>query len=406
MWQYETPNYQVESSLPSLSLIEQEAARVHPIDKLATQPPRISQQPDISEVSTLPPRPARRATPTKHFRAFLSTIPTIPPPQKRPSISPPTPDKPLPQHAEHEPRFNPLDSLRWWLVRPGRIESLCWIAGTILLFSITSLLFYVTLLSTGVLHTGPTPQAKNMVMLMPCATPLGQDTTGNNCISASASNGLQLIIFNDGPFMTGGGVHVQGQGFQPRGNVTLLHDNNQPCEPGTLQADPHGMFTINMLFNEDWKPGDHHLVINDTVSKRSIVLTFTLLARPTPAPTIAPTATPSPTPLPYKPPLKQPTHPPIIPTQPVQPTPTTLPRPTATPTENSPTSSPTPDASPTSTNNESSVPGGDRTAISTISNVISGATPHQDLYWLVLSGYAISLALLITALLLARFRRR
>src|SRR5262249_12125605 len=33
--------------------------------------------------------------------------------------------------------FNPLDSLRWWLLIPGRLEFLLWFSGTILLMSVT-----------------------------------------------------------------------------------------------------------------------------------------------------------------------------------------------------------------------------------------------------------------------------
>jgi hypothetical protein len=48
--------------------------------------------------------------------------------------------------------LNPLESVRWWLLYPGRIEFLLWSGGTLLLLLITIILIVATMLSLHILN--------------------------------------------------------------------------------------------------------------------------------------------------------------------------------------------------------------------------------------------------------------
>ncbi|MBO0795682.1 MAG: hypothetical protein J2P36_32735, partial [Ktedonobacteraceae bacterium] len=214
-------------------------------------------EPDVSEIATTPParNKAGQSPEAKNARATLSDIPTIPPPRAHRNNTPlhtarnkisatARPPQREQRRTYHRPaRFQPLDSLRWWLIRPGHIESLIWTGAIILLITFTGLIVYITLLSTGApTNISSSPPGIDSTLPAPCDTA----AKSKNCtvVSNSASNGLKLIVFNDRPFMTGGSIHVRGQGFRPRSYITLLHDDNRPCEPGKLRTDEHGQFNV------------------------------------------------------------------------------------------------------------------------------------------------------------------
>ncbi len=100
LWQHESPDYQAESSLSSLSLVVSEIPTVVYPDRSV-----------IGEQDTLPP--------DKHLQNSEGLI------------------------------LHPLDRVRWWLLYPGRIEFILWVGGTLLLLGVTFLLVLVTVLSLG-----------------------------------------------------------------------------------------------------------------------------------------------------------------------------------------------------------------------------------------------------------------
>ena len=51
--------------------------------------------------------------------------------------------------AKHNVPLRPGDKLRWWLIRPGRLEFLIWLLGTILLICVTAVLLLLLLSSLG-----------------------------------------------------------------------------------------------------------------------------------------------------------------------------------------------------------------------------------------------------------------
>lgn len=59
-------------------------------------------------------------------------------------------------------RFRPLDDVRWWLVRPGRIEFLLWLIATLLLLVITAMcMFGLALHIERAAASGPLPPVQH-----------------------------------------------------------------------------------------------------------------------------------------------------------------------------------------------------------------------------------------------------
>lgn len=165
MWQYETAEYVAESSLASLSLVKQCQTLCPPsIDALDTQPSVASIQcrerpspadissHDLADINTVPPSMVQ---PRTQQGMEIADIPTVPPGascQQRPDhLTWSLPrwsyqtDEELFRQAQTQAadnnrrllRFNPFDRLRWWLLYPGRLESLLWSSGAVLLVGLT-----------------------------------------------------------------------------------------------------------------------------------------------------------------------------------------------------------------------------------------------------------------------------
>src|SRR6266702_1312846 len=242
MWQYETPDFEIESSLPTLSLIVD--APTHPEVPMPIAPRttrRLARSDEIDSVQAsnkivdideIETGLARREQPTKQI-VDIDEIDTVPPPielqksslpvpapspslwslresgQAPPfavTVKPPTTPVLSPLSAEdrlaelersrllratnqlekatadvpsswtaggasgsayarriaegtknrqyrHTASFHGLDHVRWWLLHPGRIESLLWFGGTMLLMVVT----FVLLLATAVSLSWVTP---------------------------------------------------------------------------------------------------------------------------------------------------------------------------------------------------------------------------------------------------------
>jgi hypothetical protein len=233
---YESPNYEAASSLPALSLIIAETPTAPPRPELP-RPRKTArleaEQEQIAEIDTLPPAlvaqitPARPATSEKHDRSASERVPARPasgqsrliaqrdrsvqpalagidefdtmPPLNGTSVRPVETARPSrsaktsqtssrlaassrKQSYRHTPPprkgFHPLDSFRWWLLRPGHIEFLLWVTGSLLLFSITFFLLLATTLS--LLMPGTTTSSGNLRNSTISSTATVQSTAGQS----------------------------------------------------------------------------------------------------------------------------------------------------------------------------------------------------------------------------------
>jgi hypothetical protein len=316
MWQHETAEYVAESSLASLSLLTPRRIPRPPfIDVLDTQPSVASiqrrQRPgpadtsarDLADIDTAPPPVAKSRT---QRGMEIADIPTTPPGEhspRRPSLltafearsSFPTDEElfySAQTLAEHDNervlRFNPFDRLRWWLLYPGRLESLLWSGGVVLLVGLTVLLSVMTVLSLAVPHPDQASSTHNdTVQSAMASTFCGTLLTANNnvqrCVIATATSpdGLQISLFSTGPFMVDSTAHLQGHGFGPSGRVIITHDANLPGQPGTVQADQHGDINLVLSLSRiaGWSPGNHTLVVVDAASGHRVMLAFVLCTK-------------------------------------------------------------------------------------------------------------------------------
>jgi hypothetical protein len=280
--------------------------------------------------------------------------------------------------SDQSSRLNPLDEVRWWLVRPGRIEFLLGLMGSLLLIGVTAMLTFsiaVNIASPAVkqaasLHMLP---AGNAVSSTQCSPGGVGGSVACTPVIASSSSNLKVTMLDGERVKIGSTMHLQGQGFSPFGEVDLTHDAHLPCQPGSMLADAQGKFyvAIPLRSGPDWEPGNHQIMVVDVVSRHSIVLNVQLMpgttnttvtATPSPSPVITSardqpesgsgsgsadqvSSAASPTPVSFKP-VHVPTHTPARPT----PVPTVIP-PTPTPTPDI-TPTPTPDITPTPTSQD------------------------------------------------------
>lgn len=207
-WQHESSNYEVASSLSALSLLISETPTAPPrttrrlqhqtewlehIDEIDTLPPTLSSDQVVSvkpskallppdslllrlDDIALPKQPAALSE-VSHpiLLSSIDEIDTLPEPVGVPSkAAQPMRSKTRevavdmaswrasfnstgswhsrffvsrPPLRQPRQRFTLLDRVRWWLVRPGHIEFLLWLFGSILLFGLIFLLLLVTVLS-------------------------------------------------------------------------------------------------------------------------------------------------------------------------------------------------------------------------------------------------------------------
>ncbi|HZR39881.1 MAG TPA: hypothetical protein VFB12_07185 [Ktedonobacteraceae bacterium] len=277
-------------------------------------------------------------------------------------------------------RLNPLDEIRWWLVRPGRIEFLLGLTGSLLLIGVTAMLTFSiavniaspTVKQAASLHVLPAGNAVSSTQCSPGG--IGGSVACTPVIASSSSN-LKVAMLDGERVKIGSTMHLQGQGFSPLGEVDLTHDAHLPCQPGSMLADAQGKFYVAIPLRNslDWEPGSHQIMVVDVVSRHSIVLNVQLLpgttnatitATPSPSPVTTSardqpesgsgsgsadqaSSAASPTPVSFRP-VHVPTHTPVRPTPvPTVSTPTPMPTPTPdiTPT-------PTPDITPTPTSQD------------------------------------------------------
>jgi hypothetical protein len=434
VWQYDSSDYEIESSIAALSLVIPDAlVEEQPslVTDLPTRPelpvdvgaqfiaPATPTESLIAELPTRPDHPGMNAS----LVSVFAEIDTVPPPlilpadQDMPTVH--DPDLPTlalipahvemkllaPPHAvaaldiEHANQdltswtaggaaqsrlaqrlvdrsgqggqrrqrkrsssleLNPLDQVRWWLLKPRSIEFILWLAGTILLVSMSLALLLATCLSFGWLTIGPfgrfSSSSSNNLHPLPTIV---------------TYSGLKLVLVEKGPFLPGQSIHLHGEGFTPGGDIFFTYDRMQRFStPGDMasmaQVDAHGAFTISLVLGTgpQWYPGLHLIEARDLVSGHLAAVKITIFVPtgnlPTGNGTGAPTGTATPVKIPSTPgsgngnmptPGPDPGGQTPVPTTPtptagITPTPTTSPSPTptVTPTPPTPTSTPTPPA--------------------------------------------------------------
>jgi hypothetical protein len=225
--------------------------------------------------------------------------------------------------------LNPIDRLRWWLLRPGHIEFIFWLGGTVILVAVTCVLLFVTAFSFEWITPG---------FISPAST----NTFGTSKISGQhstvvAKSKMVLIRMDKAPILLGQPIQLRGEGFSPFGHIRFMFDGtlqlfDQNGQSTSTQANAHGIFTTSLVLDNNlpWNPGPHSISAQDLTTKHIATLQIILSPAPigksmpnTPVPLYPPNVTPpAVTPIPSVT-ISQPTPVPITPTpHPVTPTPT------------------------------------------------------------------------------------
>jgi hypothetical protein len=463
MWQYETPEYQAESSLSSLSLVVANAPTTPPVHQTECKIDKRDSLPGNMQHNGV--APLNTPLPVDQLDTVLPGAVTVVAPAapmaraadgngrslaavEEGAIASWTTGRgahsPLARRIVSRRRapmsratsslwasvFNPLDRLRWWLLIPGRLEFLLWFSGTILLMSVTCIFLFICLVSAGWLGGGGTAGSSTFSGTQQTVTTRCTVTAGGKpCVTSthtsSAPSVLALNAAFTGPLEAGMSIQLQGRGFSANGPVSLTHDAGFPCQPAMVKADGDGIFQVEIVVGVDasWGPGSHILTAYDTGSKRAITTTITLAPNPigrSATPTAVPVSTstpsgnggfgPQPTPVGLG---QTPTPTAPTPTVGITPTPTrSAPTPSVTPTATpSPApATPTPTAGTKPTATATTGPRGIVTTSQTVAlnGVAASATGPQSSgvwLWLMGVGYGLSLALLSVAGVLYLRRR-
>lgn len=460
MWQYESENYEIGSSVQSLSLVISDSP-TQPGAPVSSRLPNVpiegSNLVTIDEIDTLPPRlnSALLPVPVSPVSNLLQGI------AGEVSLQPASSDlpswtageaarSPYAQRiadrrknagtalvvAQMKPRrnfvLNPLDNLRWWLLRPGRMEFLLWLCGTLLLIGVTCVLLLAAAFSFEWITPGF--QGGTTFTSAPNNKPGVSPTATSGSPSKTAVPSVTLM--DKGLLLPGRFIHLRGQGFSPRGKVTFSYDNNQPLldqsgHPSVVQTDAQGKFTATLLLG-NWGPGKHRIVARDVTTNRSIEWSFVLassssgrgpVATPTPprvpaTPTVVSGGGPTPVPTAVGATPVPPTSTPVKPTPTQVPaTPTAAPSPTVTP-GTTPTASVTTTPAAGSNTPVASPSAGSRSSRSSpLSNALNGTSDSDvtarlaDAFanlgpwaWLVMLGYSMAMVMLGVAGVLHRHK--
>lgn len=298
-------------------------------------------------------------------------------------------------------KFHLLDRLRWWLLRPGHMEFLLWLSGSILLFGITFLLLLATVLSMAL------PGTQNWGNL-PSSTVAGTTTVAANSVSPDVH--MRLVLSGSSRLLPGSEFQLRGQGFLSRCQVTFLLDGHWPLldQEGhaiSVLTDAKGDFTINLWLGSGsaWSVGVHQVLASEVGTNHQTSTTITIASDPAVSSTQI-VSNPAPQPTPVRPVVPTPTPVPPAPTVGSAPTPTPGVTPTIGP---SPTAATTPTApvlkaTPTK---GSGAPGLGNSLNNNDSDTLFGRLAHLNpLVWLILACYLLSMVFLGLAGLLRRRR--
>jgi len=420
VWQYESTDYEVESSIPSLSLIVSEVPASSSIDEIDTRPAVLVEQvsPVRAEVPFYTPNTlfahsvedvpfegraegvrdkegrAKRTARLQVARA-LEMYRTSKLPAKRRS------------HGR-----NPLDRVRWWLLYPGRIEFILWLCGTVLLIGVTCMLLLVTALSFEWIAPG---QQSGMVLQ-------------NLANSSASSTEPTLTVIERGPFSPGQVIRLHGQGFSIHGRIVFTFDSallhpRQNVDSGLVRqpqvnADNHGEFTAPLTLGSGptWKGGQHRIVAHDIATDHLAFLSIQIVPNRVTHTPVSSNGTGN---------GSVPTAPITTATPPAKSTPSPAATPTATPTQAPPTPTPTATATPTATDTPTVTPNAANGALIHSSITIPGPASfsaslvdaqgrcqadfyqcsmfyHFTFTWLLVFAYILAWLLLVAAAILRR----
>jgi len=436
VWEYETPGFQASSSLQTLSLLISETPTQPELESRGKTTHRL---PRIDEITTVPPlieghsiKSARALVPihsqlevTASDNPDETTIHIPFPSSKEVDENSWTGGKASrSQHARlissrskrKNPHaaisLNPIDRVRWWLLRPGHIEFVLWLGGTILLITVTCVLLLVTAFSFEWIIPGFISSASTNTA--------GSSKGSERQTTVVATHTMTLIRTDTGPVLPGQSIGLRGQGFSPHGHIRFLFDGteqlfDQNGQSASTQADAQGIFSTTIVLNSNlpWLPGPHFVDALDIATKHMANLTIILAPTPigkgvssTPVPSYPPViAPPALTPIPsvtggQPTPVGQ-TPVPITPT----PNPVT---PTASPTVGTtPTLTPTVGTTPTTAPIVGTTPGVTTTAGTTVGSGLGNALDHagdssldkqltrfSPWVWLMMGCYCLSMVLL------------
>ena len=431
VWEYETPDSRTSVSLPPHAFLISEVPtkpelaaqarvtqRLHNIDEITTVPPQ-NRVTSISNSRSLIPVEVQRDLTTSHRSdqnitqyelsqdaALTSWTAGVASKSSQAQLISSRSKRKSPHTAFP---LNPIDRLRWWLLRPGRIEFVLWLGGTILLVAVTCVLLFVTAFSFEWI----TPGFVNLATPNTSVTSTGSEQQSTTVTTSK----LVLSLIDKGPILPGQSIDLRGQGFSPLGHIKFLFDGTQQLfdqnGQSLTQANAQGVFVTTLVLDNNlpWHSGPHFINVQDITSKRIAKLAITLSPPPigkgtsnTPVPSYPPGVTPPAiTPIPIVPggqptPVGQ-TPVPVTPTpHPVTPTPTVGTTPIATPTLGiSPTAVPsvgtTPGVTTTVSTAASSGLGNalDSTGDVYLSKQLSHFSPWV---WLMIACYCLSMTLL------------
>src|SRR6266581_2837409 len=313
----------------------------------------------------------------------------------------------------HTASFHGLDHVRWWLLHPGRIESLLWFGGTMLLMVVTFVLLLATAVSLSWVTPDFQPQSSLTSPFQSGPTSTVSSGSGNDGNTSHANkptvvtmNGLTLTLLSSGPLVAGQPIHLQGKDFTARGTVLFTNEKGQPVldinsQSSVIEVDTQGGFNA-LLDDSGWTAGQHMIRVEDMVSSRSVNVTVVLVAGPF-GKKSTPTATAS-TGGTFPTPVNQ-TPVPVSPTPRVSPT--VQPSPSVTPTQTKPTPTPTMGVTPTATPIQTPTVGvtpsstsgatGSKNGLQLIAANVADGTVHTALdswLWLIIVGCSVALALL------------
>lgn len=181
------------------------------------------------------------------------------------------------RNRSHSHRFSPLDGLRWWLLRPGHIEFLLWLVGSILLFGLTFLLLLATVFSMAF----PSQPGGNF----PSSSNTGATTPAADTNNSSTSSNLRLTLVNKPTLTPGGNFQLQGQGFDPHGQVAFWLDGHwslldQSNQPASTHANSTGEFTVKLWLGQGsaWSAGHHQIMARELATGHQTSISITIIA--------------------------------------------------------------------------------------------------------------------------------
>jgi hypothetical protein len=194
--------------------------------------------------------------------------------------------------------LNPIDRLRWWLLRPGHIEFILWLGGTVLLVAVSCVLLFVTAFSFEWITPG---------FISPASTKtFGTPTISGQRSTVVATSKMVLIRMDKGPVLLGQPIQLRGEGFSPYGHIRFMFDGtlqlfDQNGQSTSTQANTYGIFTTSLVLDNHlpWNPGPHSISAQDLTTKHIATLQIILSPAPigksmpnTPVPLYPPNATP------------------------------------------------------------------------------------------------------------------